>query len=427
MEAISSFGHIPLGMAGTGAALYTIGADLLAAYVKEKVRRGPVSDHAVALTFDDGPDPVFTPRVLDILAQFGVRATFFVIGKRAERHPAIIRAIAEAGHEVGNHTYTHRPLWLLPPHQTREEIDRCTHVLTTILGKPPRYFRPPWGQSNLAAVRHSARVRQQWVLWSLRGEGWLPLAKPEMIVRIVAQRLHPGVIINLHDGGGFARTPARLVAALPELLRLIQKRGYRSLTLSELLAEGPAASSSTTLSSRIWDRYEWAWNTWFGIKRLDQDTILTLGPAIHYGPDLILRDGTMIHPDARVGELHLDRARVAHLHRTVSQRRVGFALRRELEATLQRLAQRVIERPHDHQLEAFRSTTLFWKEATRLGFEVCAHDIGWHQVLLCWYQRMLLVRDHPLGRHRLRGRRWEARTIWLSRRELLRRYAGQRR
>src|SRR5919108_301985 len=72
------------------------------------VRRGPADRRAVALTFDDGPDPVFTPRVLDILAQFGVRGTFFVIGKRAEQHPEIIRAIADTGHEVGNHTYTHR-------------------------------------------------------------------------------------------------------------------------------------------------------------------------------------------------------------------------------------------------------------------------------------------------------------------------------
>jgi peptidoglycan/xylan/chitin deacetylase (PgdA/CDA1 family) len=386
-----------------------------------------MGDHAVALTFDDGPDPVFTPRVLDILAQFGGRATFFVIGKRAEQYPEIIRAIAEAGHEVGNHTYTHRPLWLLPPRQTREEIDRCTHVLTTILGEPPRYFRPPWGQSNFAAIRHSTRVRQQWVLWSLRGEGWVPLARPEMIVRTVARQLHPGAIIDLHDGGGFARTPARLVAALPGLLRLLQERGYRSLTLSELLAQEPAASTSVTLTSRVWDRYERAWNKWFGINRLDQDTILTLGPAIHYGPDLILRDGTMIHPGAQVGELHLDRARVAHLHRTVAQHRLGFVLRRELADTLQRLAQTVIENQQYHQLEAFRSTTLFWKEATRLGFEIGAHDIGWHQVLLGWYQLLLLVRDHPLGRHRLQGRRWEARTIWLSRRELLRRYAGQRR
>jgi peptidoglycan-N-acetylglucosamine deacetylase len=426
MEPISAFGPMLLGVVGTGAALYTIGADLLAACVQGTVRCSSVTDHAIALTFDDGPDPIFTPQVLNILTQFRARGTFFVIGKRAEQYPEIIRAIAEAGHEVGNHTYTHRPLWLLPPHQTRREIDRCTQVLTTILGRPPRYFRPPWGRSNLAAVRHSARVRQQGILWSVRGEGWLPLAKPEMMVRIMARKLHPGAIIDLHDGGGFVQTPARLVTALPELLRLIQARGYRSLTLSELLAEGAAASSCTTLSSRVWDRYEQAWNTWFGVQRLDQDSILTLGPAIHYGSDLVLRDGTMIHPGAQVGELHLDRARLTHLHRAVPQCRVGFTLRRELENALRRLAQSIIERSHYHQMEAFRSTKLFWKEATRLGFEVCRHDIGWHRVLLSWYQRMLLARDHPLGRHRLWGRRWEARTIWLSRRELLRRYAGQR-
>ena len=296
-------------------------------------------------------------------------ATFFVIGKRAEQHPGIIRAIAEAGHEVGNHTYGHRPLWLLSPPDARGDRS-LRDVLTTILGEPPRYFRPPWGQSNLAAVRHSARVQQQRVLWSLRGEGWLPLANPETIVRIVARRLHPGAIIDLHDGGGLAHTPTRLTAALPGLLRLIRERGYRCVTLSGLLTAGPVTPCSTTMSSRVWDWYESAWNTWFGVERLDQDTILTLGPAIHYGSDLILRDGTMIHPDAQVGELHLDRVRVAHLHRTVAQRRLGFALRRELERTLQRLAQTVVEHPHYHGLKAFRSTTLFWREATRLGFEV---------------------------------------------------------
>jgi peptidoglycan/xylan/chitin deacetylase (PgdA/CDA1 family) len=371
----------------------------------------------VALTFDDGPDPVFTPRILDILAQFGARATFFVIGKWAEQHPQIIRAIADAGHEVGNHTYGHRPLWLLPPHQTRQEIDRCAHVLTAILGEPPRYFRPPWGRLNLEAVRHSARVQQQQVLWSLRSEGWWPLAKPETIVRIVARGLHPGAIIDLHDGGGLAHTPA--------LLRLMRERGYRYLTLSELLTEGPTAPSHITLPSRVWDWYEWAWNARFGIEKLDRDTILTLGSAIHYGPDLTLRDGTMIHPGTQVGEFHLDRARVAHLHRTVAQRHLGLALRRELAGALQRCAQLVVEQPHYHQLEAFRSTTLFWREATRLGFEVCASDMGWHLGFLSWYQRMLLARDHPLGCRRLQGRRWEARTIWLSRQELLRRYARQ--
>lgn len=425
MEAISVFSHMLLAGMSTAAALYTIGADLLATEGKGTVRRGPADRHAVALTFDDGPDPVFTPRILDILAQFDARATFFVIGKQAERHPAVVRAIVDAGHEVGNHTYRHRPFWLLPPYQTRAEIDRGAHVLTAILGKPPRYFRPPWGRLNLEAVRHSTRVRQQRVLWSLRAEGWLPLASPETIVRVVAQRLHPGAIIGLHDGGGLRHTPARMAAALPALLRLLGERGYRCLTLSELLTEASTAPSYATLPGRMWDGYERAWNAWYGVERLGQDTILTLGPAIHYGSDLVLRDGTMIHPGAQVGELHLDRTRVAHLHRAATPRCLGLALRRELERTLQRLARMVVEDPPCHELEAFRSTTLFWREAQRLGFEVCACDTGWHLGLLGWYQRMLLARDHPLGRRRLQGRRWAARTIWLSRRELLRRYGGQ--
>jgi peptidoglycan/xylan/chitin deacetylase (PgdA/CDA1 family) len=423
MEAMGAISYPLLGAVGMSVVLYTIGADLFAPDGKGTVRRGPADRHVVALTFDDGPDAVFTPRVLDILAQFGVRATFFVIGKQAEQHPEIIRAIVAGGHEVGNHTYGHRPLWLLPPRQTREEIDGGARVLTAILGEPPRYFRPPWGQLNLEAVRHSARTRQQRVLWSLRGEGWLPLAHPATMVRSVARRLHPGAIIDLHDGGGVAQTPVRLVAALPDILKLIHERGYRCLTLSELLTEEPPAPSAVSLSNGLWNWYESAWRAWFGIERLDRDTILTLGPAVHYGPALLLRDGTMIHTGTPVGELHLDRARVAHLHCTVSQRRLGLALRRELEHTLRRLARMVVEHPPYQSLAAFRGTTLFWREATRLGFEVDAGDTGWHHGVLSWYQRMLLIRDHPLGRRRLRGRRWEARTIWLSRQELLRRYA----
>jgi hypothetical protein len=106
------------------------------------------------------------------------------------------------------------------------------------------------------------------------------------------------------------------------------------------------------------------WNAWYGVERLGRDTILALGPATHYGPDLILRDGTTIHPGAYVGELHLDRSRVAHLHRTVTEHFLGLALRRELERALQQLAQMVLEHHSYHRLEAFRSTTLFWREAT---------------------------------------------------------------
>jgi hypothetical protein len=100
----------------------------------------------------------------------------------------------------------------------------------------------------------------------------------------------------------------------------------------------------------------------------------------------------MIRHGALLGELHLDRARVARLHRTTPQRRLGFALRRELECTLRRLAHMAVEHRLYHRLEAFRTTTLFWREATRLGFEACARDRGCHHGFLSGYQRMLLVR-----------------------------------
>lgn len=186
----------------------------------------------------------------------------------------------------------------------------------------------------------------------------------------------------------------------PEIIRL-RGRGYRCLTLSELLTEGPVTRPHATLLSRLWDGYEWAWNAWYGVERLGQDTILTLGPAVHHGPGLVLRDGTTIPAGTPVGELHLDRARVADLHRTMTRQAVGLAFRRELERSLQRLARMIVEQARYHQLKAFRCTTLFWRAATRLGFEVCARDIGWHQRFLGWYQRRLLVRDHPLGIRRL--------------------------
>jgi peptidoglycan-N-acetylglucosamine deacetylase len=218
MAVMSTLCQILLGSTAANAIVYIVGADLLAGYRQATVHCGPTERRAVALTFDDGPNPIFTPRILDTLAQFGARGTFFVIGRRAEQYPEIVRAIAAAGHEVGNHTYHHRPLWLLPPHLTREEIDRCARVLSSILGQPPRYFRPPWGRFNWAAYRHCARVEERPILWSLRAEGWMPIASPEAIVHTVARQLHPGAIIDLHDGGGLRDTPARTAEALPTLL-----------------------------------------------------------------------------------------------------------------------------------------------------------------------------------------------------------------
>jgi peptidoglycan/xylan/chitin deacetylase (PgdA/CDA1 family) len=238
MALLSSLSPVLLGMGAAYAAAYTVGAHFWALSTPHVIRRGPRRTRAVALTFDDGPHPVFTPRMLDVLARAGVHATFFLIGRAAERFPHLVRSIVDGGHEVGNHTYRHRPLWLLPPRRTREEIEHGASTLASLTGRLPRYFRPPWGQLNLEAYRHTVRRGVRPVLWSLRPEGWLPLAHPNGIVQAVARRLHPGAILNLHDGGGIRDTPARTAQALPALLALLRAHGYRCLTLSALLSDG---------------------------------------------------------------------------------------------------------------------------------------------------------------------------------------------
>jgi peptidoglycan/xylan/chitin deacetylase (PgdA/CDA1 family) len=197
-------------------------------------RRGPAGRRQVALTFDDGPDPVATPRLLRLLAASGVRATFFLIGERAARHPDVVRAIAGAGHEIGNHTWRHRNAWLLPPAAAAREITEGARILAGLLGPPPRLYRPPWGIVNAAALVTARRLGLATILWSVQHEGLWP-RPPSAQLRHVAARLHDGAIVDLHDAPGLPGAPERLLALMPELLDVLDARGYRAVPVGELL------------------------------------------------------------------------------------------------------------------------------------------------------------------------------------------------
>jgi hypothetical protein len=179
--------------------------------------------------------------------------------------------------------------------------------------------------------------------------------------------------------------------------------------------------------SRLWKGYEWAWSAWHRVEPLSCEAVLALGLGVYRGPPRTLRDGTVVAPGMVLGELHFNRTRVTELHRRCPQRTVGLAFRRELERALMTLAALAVEHPHYRNVPAFHGTTLFWEGATRLGFEIHPLEGQWRRRLLGWYQRMLLRRDHPLGRRRLHRRTLEPQTIWLSRGELLSRYRREKR
>jgi len=198
------------------------------------VWRGPRAGRKVALTFDDGPDPEQTPRALDILAAHGAKATFFLIGERAEKASAVARRIAEGGHDLGNHTWSHRSLWLSGPRETARQVTQGHEAIAQAAGAPPKFFRPPWGMTNLALFPVLRSLGTPCVFWTAQTEGRRPAA-PAIQVERARRRVRAGAIVDLHDADGVAGAGARLVEALPDMILMLRADGYSLVPLSDLL------------------------------------------------------------------------------------------------------------------------------------------------------------------------------------------------
>jgi peptidoglycan/xylan/chitin deacetylase (PgdA/CDA1 family) len=188
----------------------------------DAVVRGPKSAAGVALTFDDGPDPKTTPRVLDLLDAAGAKGTFFVIGRKAEAHPELVRAIRARGHGVGLHAYAHDRLFALrTARRVRADLAQGVKALEAITGERPVLFRPPIGHTNPTIARVADELDLVVVGWTIGGRDGVAGAEPEAVAARVSAGLRAGAIVLLHDAaekGG--REPAG-VRALPSILEAI--------------------------------------------------------------------------------------------------------------------------------------------------------------------------------------------------------------
>lgn len=186
----------------------------------------------VALTFDDGPDGRVTPVILDILRQKQVPATFYLVGTHAQRYPEVVRRIAREGHEIGNHSWSHRDMRKLGTRETLQEIQRLNQWIEHVIGYRPATIRPPYGVVTKDLLQTARQLGQPLVGWTVDPRDWAGTAPREMD-RIVRTQLRPGGIVLLHSFGG-RRHLENTVRFLPHLIDELRTQGYSFVRVSEL-------------------------------------------------------------------------------------------------------------------------------------------------------------------------------------------------
>lgn len=196
----------------------------------------PTKERVVALTYDDGPSPVYTPEILAILDKYRVKATFFMIGREMERYPDVVRDVLARGHEIANHTYTHPAnIELDTTAQMIRELEQCQSVIEKMTGKKAHLFRPPRGLIDSTVFRIAQEEGYRTILWTVCADHH-DAPTPEMMAARVFKLNRPGGIILAHDGSMISRW--KDVSATPLIIEGLKKQGYRFVTVSELLKLG---------------------------------------------------------------------------------------------------------------------------------------------------------------------------------------------
>ncbi len=201
-------------------------------------RYGKPKRKEVVLSFDDGPDPTYTPQILDILDKNDIKGTFFILGENAMKHPELVERIFKEGHEVGNHTFTHPDVASITPFQTRMELNATQRLFQEITGHSMTLFRPPYiadaepsTRSELVPILRAQEMGYTMVGESIDSEDWKEISSNEIVKRVLDQ-LPEGNVILLHDAGG---DRSNTVEALPIIIKELKKRGYTFTTIADLI------------------------------------------------------------------------------------------------------------------------------------------------------------------------------------------------
>jgi peptidoglycan-N-acetylglucosamine deacetylase len=197
----------------------------------------------LALTYDDGPNDPHTQHLLDVLARHNVHATFFLIGRYVQQRPGIVRELVEAGHVVGNHTFTHPLLTFKSARELWSQLENCAGALTDAVGEHSNLFRPPFGGRRPAVWRIARQMGLEPIMWNVTGYDW-DASSAEQIERKVASQVRGGNVILLHDGGhrDFGADRSYTVTATDRLISRYQSEGYEFVTIPQMMRKADVSS-----------------------------------------------------------------------------------------------------------------------------------------------------------------------------------------
>ena len=201
---------------------------------KERIvvhRKHVNSEMKIALTFDDGPHPRQTPKILEILAKYGIKATFFTVGINAYYYPETLKSVVDAGHEIGNHTYTHPKVSKIEKGKLREEIENCEEIIYQLTEYKTKLFRPPEGMIDSGVLNLIDDLDYSIILWDIDTRDWAH-TPPRQIADNVINSISSGDIILMHD---YIGTNSPTCEALELFIPILLEKGFKFVVISELL------------------------------------------------------------------------------------------------------------------------------------------------------------------------------------------------
>lgn len=382
-------------------------------------RRGR-SEADFALTFDDGPDPKYTPRLLDLLHQYNAKATFFVVGEHAASHPDLIQRIHEEGHLIGIHNYIHKTNWLMRPRTVRNQIERTGQIIEQVTGMKTCYYRPPWGIMNL--FDFFSKKDRRIILWSSMFEDWRSHVGAAKLTERMLKKLRGGEVMLLHDRGttlgADAHAPEQMLQALEVVLQEAHRQGLQSVRVDTLMGGAtlsePKRASQTRTHLTPWKRTIVA--LWLGWEKLfhwvyhlrtasPEDPMLHFRSRVYHGALVEMNDGYMIRNGDPVIELHFDNKKLFELGMT-SRSSMHLAIRmiRAMEQQLPDLARQVAMEPELCSAKAIYGVSMINRGPEKFGFTVRELAPGPFSFVSKQYLKLLLSVIHPAGTKRLKQR-----------------------